>query len=123
VSTSTDVAILAHPIDPLYYKKHPLEGVSYHDALGDTYTPQRGEFTIRIAPYFVSINDIVNGEVRYDWEQNGTAMENVSDKSREITLQQPSSGREGTAAISVEVRNYEHVLQSETQDLSVQLNQ
>lgn len=121
--TSTDAAIAAQPIQPTFYQKHPLRGVAYHDALGDTYTPQRDEFTMRIAPYFVSINDIVNGEIEYRWKQNGTDMENVSNNTRELTLRQPSAGQQGAAAISVEVRNYEHVLQSAMKEISVQLNQ
>jgi hypothetical protein len=98
--SENSIAIPTKPVDILFYKKSPTEGVLYNNAIVDTYTMYEDEMTIKSEPFFFSLN---NGKdfLSYIWKVNGKSVETPNKKS-EITIRPSSRGGEATVSVIIE---------------------
>ena len=87
-----------------FYNKHPLEGILYERVVEDSIALVQDEITLRAEPFYFSLDDMINGFLRYRWRVNNRDINvPLSEQGNEITLRQ--EGGEGGALVSLEVLN------------------
>jgi hypothetical protein len=91
----------------VFYKDLPVEGVWYGDAVGQDFNLSDQEVTVKAEPYFFAKDDINAGDLKFNWSLNGKRVTGNNDK---LTLRQ--EGGEGSARISVDIKNMAKTFQS-----------
>jgi len=112
------VSIRAYDPFILFYEKHPLEGIKYERSLEDTFSLGEKEVTFRAEPYFFSLDDIVDGELDYQWKVGGKKVNPTSKDKRELTLRREGEG-EGVAQVELKIENFNRLLQLAENSLRV----
>lgn len=82
----------------LFYKKSPINGVLYDEALTGSATMNEDEMTLVAEPYFLNRN---SNDLEYNWKINGAPIETPS-KRTELTIRPSSRGGYATVALSIE---------------------
>ena len=100
----------------LFYEKHPLEGSRYNKALTAFEFP-KGEATIRIEPYFFSLDDVQNKKIEYQWFINNKVT-TPSDNNQELTLRHENDAR-GLARIIATITNHSRLVQDAENNLNI----
>lgn len=101
----------------LFYKRSPIEGVLYNNALyGETTMPE-DEMTIVAEPYFMIMNR--GGNIfTYDWKINGNSVKTPSKKT-EMTVRPTSRG--GYATIDLLIENVNELFQEVSSKLKISI--
>lgn len=87
------------------YKKHPLNGILYENALNKNVTLSEKELVIRSEPYFFSLDDVNSDKLRYRWRINGRDISVPLNEQRNEMIFRQEGEESGTAEISLFVRN------------------
>jgi hypothetical protein len=101
----------------LFYKKSPIEGIIYNNALNKETYMQEDEMTIVALPYFLSTKGNEKN-LSYYWQTNGKNIQTPIKKS-ELTIRPSSRG--GFATINIEVENLKELFQTATNQLKINL--
>jgi hypothetical protein len=101
----------------VFYKKSPIEGTIYNNALENTIDMIEDEITIVAEPYFISLKDNENN-FSYRWQINDNDIGTPSIK-RELTVRPESRG--GYATISLEMENLKELFQKVSSQLRLNL--
>jgi len=103
----------------IFYKKSPIEGIFYNNALNKEATmgEAESEMTIVAEPYFFSLNDKIN-DLDYSWKINGSMITTPSKKA-ELTVRPESRG--GYATIQVIIENMDEIFQKVSKELKLNI--
>lgn len=107
-SVSSVGTINLMPTSPsvVLYEDNPIYGVIYENAVTGTKKLDREEITISAVPFFF---DKRLGHLNFNWRANGSLIKQESQSS--ITFRQDADVN-GTADVSVEVKNKDKILQN-----------
>jgi len=96
----------------IFYEKHPLLGVRYENALGNSFALEQDEITLRAEPYFFSLDDVIDGLLLFSWRVNNKPTVSLDEKKNEITLRrEEDKGGRVQIGLLVENNNLDKVLQ------------
>ncbi|OHA94046.1 MAG: hypothetical protein A3H52_00040 [Candidatus Zambryskibacteria bacterium RIFCSPLOWO2_02_FULL_39_26] len=97
------------PITPtiVFYKKDPLYGIGFQDALFGTEILQSKEMAIVGVPFFFSAGN--QYELQYKWSINGVAIDNDTTQTTRVFRQ--NKGVSGTSNIGLSVEHLNKILQ------------
>jgi hypothetical protein len=108
----------------LLYQNHGLEKVLYERAITDSFVLPKAEASLRAEPYYFSLDDVVNGLLRYRWRVNGDDISvPLTNQGNEITFGREGSAN-GSARVSVEIENDNlpfRILQSAEKTITINL--
>lgn len=100
----------------LFYRKHPLRGVDYRQALLGNYKLELKEITLMTEPYFFSLKK--RSEMNYNWTVNGKSQQG-GEFPYTLTLRKVDKGG-GSASVSLTARNMNKILQSARTNLNIE---
>jgi hypothetical protein len=112
---SIDIPIVSPKI--IFYKKTPLEGILYNQALTNESFVSEDELTLVAEPYFLALNGNETN-FTYDWKING---ESIATPSKKTELTVRPSERGGYATISLMLENLNTLFQKVTAQIRVNL--
>lgn len=101
----------------VFYKKSPIEGILYNNALNKETSMVEDEMTIVAEPYFMSVINSVD-DLIYSWQINGQSIATPS-KKKELTVRPTSRG--GFATINIAVENLKELFQETKNSLKINL--
>ena len=93
----------------LFYEKHPLRGVVYEHALGETFALPREEFVLRAEPYYFPKESVARGDLDFSWSVNSARV--LSDKREELTLRKEGETR-GSSSVRLEIKDIVRLVQA-----------
>jgi hypothetical protein len=108
-----DVGIVKPKI--LFYKKSPINGALYDEAMLDSTTMTEDEMTIIAEPYYLNKD---SSDLQYDWKINNNSI-NTPSKKTELTIRPSSRG--GYALVSLSVDSITKLFQSITNSIKINL--
>jgi hypothetical protein len=114
-SGSTSIPILNPEI--VFYKKSPLEGVLYGQALNQETFMEEDEMTVKAEPYFLSIINNT-GDFDYNWQINNEDI-NTPRNRGELTIRPTSRG--GYATINLAINSISRLFQTTSNNLRINL--
>jgi hypothetical protein len=110
VSASNKFTLDKYSPKIVFYKKHPLEGILYNNAIGDNLNIDEKEAIVVAEPYFFSTKNKDISLLSYVWSLNNKKVDDLeSDSKNEIVLRRGESS--GTSKISLNIRNTKNILQ------------
>ena len=92
ISGSAQARIISVEPDIRLYRKHPLFGVEYFDALGPNVFLDDTETTFAAVPYFAAARDSREKRLAYAWRVNGRSIATNEKQSNEITINAQTGG-------------------------------
>ena len=113
--TSKDITIYPHNILPIFYLYDPILGTDLTKAVTGRFETTK-EFTLRLVPYFFSLNNGVGDTSSFSWNLDGLPIE--TEDSTTITLR-PKENAYGSKILSVALENTKRVLQNAKTDLNI----
>ncbi len=99
----------------LFYKKSPINGILYDEALIGSTTMTEDEMTVVAEPYYMNRN---SSDLEYNWKINNEDIETPS-KRTELTIRPTSRG--GYALIGLSVESITKLFQSVTNSIRINL--
>lgn len=112
------ITITSNQARLIFYEKHPTEGVYYGQTLSDGSIFSEQETTIRAEPYFFSLEDILAGELEFEWTVNNRDIE-TPENPFELVVRREEGER--TARIGLTIENAKKILQVARETISVNL--
>ena len=97
----------------IFYKKDPLLGTLYNQAISIEYTLNRNEeeVTIKACPFFFSHQS----ELKYKWEMNNKILNNIKDE----VIFRKQTNLTGSTQVSLKINNLDKILQFTDNNFSV----
>lgn len=124
LESKQNINIPIHEPQIVFYKKHPLEGTLYEQALDNSFALQDEELVIRAEPFFFSLDDVINNLLRYRWKINDRDISiPLNEQGNEVTIRREGD-ESGVAKISIEIANFNtpfRVLQKAEKKIDVSL--
>ncbi|MBI5003793.1 hypothetical protein HZC00_01730 [Candidatus Kaiserbacteria bacterium] len=105
-SASTNISSV-EPILMLY-EDHPLFGILFHRAMGQTTTIPDSEMTFAAVPYFTQVKNPNDPQLRYHWMVNGNLIVADTNHPSEIVINADKSN--GEAAITLALNHASNFL-------------
>lgn len=103
VEARENLQIPVTDVEALLYEHKPLEGVNYSKTIEIDHVLDKEEIMIMAEPYYFSREDLINGNVHFEWEVNNRPVsEESGGTNRAVTLRREG---EGTAFLSVKITN------------------
>jgi hypothetical protein len=99
----------------LFYKKSPINGILYDEALANNVTMAEDEMTVVAEPYFMNRD---SSDLEYNWKINNESIETPR-KRTELTIRPASRG--GYALIALSIESMTRLFQSVTNSIRVDL--
>ncbi len=99
----------------LFYKKSPINGILYDEALSGSTTMTEDEMTVVAEPYYMNRN---SSDLAYNWKINNESIE-TPNKRTELTIRPASRG--GYATIALTVESITKLFQSVTNNIRINL--
>jgi len=99
------------------YQQAPLLGIQFNNAWSEKISTNESEFVVYAAPYFFSLDDLMNNRLVYTWEVNRRYTSPGLD-ARYLTIPKPSGPNGGVLStpvnsnVSFKVQNPSRILQS-----------
>lgn len=101
----------------LFYENSPLQGIRYEQALFGSFDMKNVETKITAEPYFFSVLDKRNGNIKYDWQLNGKTVPGLTEDQSSLVLR--SDGGAGATQISLAVSHAKRILQSAASSFTI----
>ena len=111
--------ITINPSNPkiILYKKDPILGTNWDNALSDNFSIDKDGEMIVAEPYFFSNDDLSSGDLTFTWSLNG--QDTMIPNQKNILAIKPEAGKSGTTEIQVIISNTKTLFQSITKTVNV----
>lgn len=118
-SYNAEKSLTINMIEPeiIFYKKSPLEGILYENAITQNEYLEEDEITFVVEPYFLSYKNGASG-FKYDWKINGEST-SLPSNPRELTVRPQARG--GYATLEFSIENLTKLFQNVVGSLRVEL--
>ncbi len=119
-NTSTaegETTVSLYPPKILFYEDHPLEGVRYRHALTDVFRVEKESATIVAEPYFFSIINPQDTDIRYEWSLNNEGISTPENKN-ELFLR-TGADQSGIATLSLSIKSMSKIFQETAINLNI----
>ena len=116
-AAENSVSIPVYEPKLIFYKRSPIDGIIYNNALYQETSLPEDEMTIVAEPYFMSTKNNSNN-FTYSWEINGTKVATPEQKT-EMTLRPSTRG--GYATINVGIENVGELFQKVSNKLKIKI--
>ena len=100
---SNEAIVKIPSVEPILtlYKDHPLFGITFEQALGNSVSIQDSEMTFAAVPYFAQAASARDPRLVYAWKVNGKNIPTDKKESNRITLSGTKTGSVGEIALSL----------------------
>jgi hypothetical protein len=102
------------------YENHPLYGIIFQNALnGKDFVMSGSETRIAIMPYYFSNEQKKINALDYTWKLNNSL---IPEKNDEIVFRKPENVRQGSSAVTLNVKNNTRFMQSSDASFNVKFS-
>ena len=123
VLTENSKTIIKSSPKILFYEDSPLYGILYNLAVtSNYYMGTKEELTIVAKPFSFSFSNDASEGSDYVWSVNGNTV-TQNGKANEITLRQTTTNLKSTAAISLDLKNINKIMQYASDGFNVEFGQ
>jgi len=118
-STGVGYMVLkAESPETLLYEKNPLYGILFNKELSSNgFSLSDKEVTLDAIPYSTSATEVNSSNLNYSWKINGNSIS--APKNQNYVTLRNTTGKSGSAQISVLVDNNDHFLQEMSNSLNI----
>lgn len=107
--------IYPNDIIPVFYLKDPIYGLDLAHAIRKRFETTK-EFTLALAPYFLSTKNNLAPEINYNWSLDGLPLTPAEDT---VVSFSPKKDVYGAKTLSVSIKNAKRMLQSAEENLEI----
>jgi len=122
VSTKGRTILRTQEPEILFYKKSPLSGTLYENAIKKDVLITDGELEIVAEPYFFSVADKESDQIEYKWMVDNKETEGENQGNDSIIFRSTEEGGGGISNISLNVKHAKKILQFAQDTFSVSFN-
>ena len=107
------------PFSPqiIFYESHPTLGVRFEEALQNSVELAGGEIIVTAQPFYFSSSRTADNQLTYQWNLNGTDVQNPSQNPSTIVLRADKAG--GSAEVSLSATHTSKIFQQTHQGFSI----
>jgi hypothetical protein len=103
----------------IFYKKDPLLGINFGDAIVDNTNLSNNDTTLIAAPYFITPKNILNDDLNYTWSLNGSEI-NTPIIKNQLVLR--GSDNNGTATLNLIIESAEKLFLTVKKSINITLS-